>query len=98
MAKAAVRADLGETLDRLRALAPQVTLDLEVGVDVLAERGDLGIGQVTHLRVGRQAERSADLARSWLADAVDVGQPDLEPLRVREVDACLLYTSDAADE
>ena len=38
MADAAVRADLAEALDRLRALAAQVALDLEVRVDVLAER------------------------------------------------------------
>src|SRR6266498_3849845 len=37
VADAAVRADLAETLDGLRALAPQVALDLEVRVDVLAQ-------------------------------------------------------------
>jgi hypothetical protein len=82
-----VRADLGEALDRLRALPAKIALDLEVRVDVLAELRDLFLGQVADLRVLREAERSADLARGRLADTVDVGQPDLEPLLVGEVDA-----------
>src|SRR5581483_4328801 len=74
--EAAVRTDVGEPLDRLLALAAEVSLDLELPVDVVAE-----------LRGGREAERGCDLARRGLADAVDVGQPDLEPLLVREVDS-----------
>src|SRR3954468_21355617 len=46
-----IRANLGEALDRLRALAAQVALDLEVRVDVLAELRDLVLGQVADLRV-----------------------------------------------
>src|SRR2546423_8738731 len=89
--QAAVRADLGEPLDRLLALAPQVALDLELSVDVVAELRDLVVGEVADLRVGREPERARDLPRRRLADAVDVGQPDLEPLLVGEVhsgDAC----------
>src|SRR5215472_8420245 len=41
VADAAVRADLGEPLDRLLAVAAQVTFDLELGVDVVAELRDL---------------------------------------------------------
>src|SRR5207249_2616723 len=57
----AVRADLAETLDRLRALAPQVTLDLQVVVDVLAQLRDLVVREVADLRVGIQVERARDL-------------------------------------
>src|SRR5919198_753548 len=88
---AAVGADLAQPLDRLRALATEVALDLEVLVDVLAQLRDLLVGEVTDLRVLREAERRADLARGRLADAVDVGQPDLETLLIRQVhsgDAC----------
>src|SRR5919198_5868782 len=46
----AVGADLAQALDRLRALAAQVPLDLEVLVDVLAELLDLLVGEVTNLR------------------------------------------------
>src|SRR5207302_84577 len=72
---------------RLRPLATQVPLDLEIGVDVVAELGDLLVGQVAHLRVGREAERGADAARGRLADSVDVREANLEPLLVGQVDA-----------
>src|SRR5262249_14733897 len=75
-----VGAYLGQALDRLRPVAPQVALDLELRVDVVAELRDLVVGEVADLRVGTEAERGGDLARRRLADAVDVGQPDLEPL------------------
>src|SRR5581483_582430 len=52
VAQAAVGADLRQPLDRLRALAAQVALDLVVLVDVLAELRDLFLGEVAHLRVG----------------------------------------------
>src|SRR5262245_26249616 len=88
MPQSAVRADLGQALDRLRPLAAKVALDLVVAVDVLAELRDLVLGEVADLRVRREPERHADLARARLPDAVDVGQPDLEPLLVGEIDAC----------
>jgi hypothetical protein len=84
---APVGADLGQPLDRLLAVATEVALDLELRVDVVAELRDLLVGQVTDLRVRAQAELGGDLARRGLADPVDVGQPDLEPLLVREVDS-----------
>ena len=93
MADPAVGADLGEALDRLLALAPQVALDLEVPVDVGAELRDLLVGEVLDLRVRVEAELGRDLARGRLADSVDVRQPDLEPLLVGEVDA-----GDACDD
>ena len=50
MPEAAVRADLGQALDRLRALAAQVALDLEVPVDVLAELRDFLVCEIAKLR------------------------------------------------
>jgi hypothetical protein len=87
VADAAVRADLGEALDRLLPVAAEVTFDLEVRVDVVAELRDLFVGEVLDLRVRVEAELGGDLARGRLADPVDVGQPDLEPLLVRKVDS-----------
>jgi hypothetical protein len=87
MADPAVRADLGEPLDRLLPVAAQVALDLELRVDVVAELRDLFVRQVLDLRVRVEAELRSDLARGRLADPVDVGQPDLEPLLVRKVDS-----------
>jgi hypothetical protein len=87
VADAAVGADLGEPLDRLLPVAPQVALDLEVRVDVVAELRDLFVGEVLDLGVRAEAELDGDLAGGRLADSVDVGQPDLEALLVREVDS-----------
>jgi len=87
VADAPVGADLGQSLDRLLPVAAQVTLDLEIRVDVVAELRDLFVGEVLDLRVRVEAELGGDLARRGLADSVDVGQPDLEPLLVRKVDS-----------
>jgi hypothetical protein len=87
VADAAVGADLGEALDRLLPVTAEVTLDLEVRVDVVAELRDLFVRQVLDLRVRVEAELRGDLARGRLADPVDVGQPDLEALLIREVDS-----------
>src|SRR5919201_6183906 len=88
MADAAVRADLLQTLDRLRALTPQIALHLEVRVDEGAELRDLLVGEVAHLLVGREPELGADAPRARGADAEDVRQPDLEPLLTRKVYSC----------
>ena len=87
MAHTAVRADLLQALDRLRALTAQISFDLIVLVNVVAELGDLVFCEVTDLGVRGEAERCADLLRGRLADSEDVRQPDLEPLLVRQVDA-----------
>src|SRR5262245_25343339 len=87
MADAPVRTDLLEPLDRLRALTPQLSLDLEVRVDVPLKLRRLLVGEVLDLRLGREPEIDADLARGRGADAVDVRQPDLEALLVGEVDS-----------
>jgi hypothetical protein len=87
VADAPVRADLGEPLDGLLPVAAQVALDLELGVDVVAELGDLFVGQVLDLRIRVETELGGDLARGRLADPVDVRQPDLEALLVRKVDS-----------
>src|SRR4029450_13646536 len=92
--KPAVRADLGEALHRLAALAAQVTLDLKVAVDVLAKLRDLGIGEVADLLGRRQTRRLADLQRRRAADAEDVREPDLEALVTRKVyagDSCHVF-------
>src|SRR5262245_53118557 len=91
MTDSTVRADLAEALDRLRALAAQISFDLKVLVDVLTELRDFVVGEVANLRVGVEPELGGDLLRGRLADPVDVREPDLESLLVGEVhsrDAC----------
>src|SRR6266540_338597 len=68
MAEALVAADLDLALDVRRDLAAEVTLDLEVLVDVGAQLRDLVLGQVAHTRVRRDAHRFADLFRACATD------------------------------
>src|SRR4051794_39936362 len=86
MTQALVATDLHLALDVLRDVAPQVTFDLEVGVDVGADAVDLFVGEVTHPGVGVEAELGDDLLRGRLPDAGDVGEADLQPLLARDVD------------
>ncbi len=87
MAQAAVGADLLEALDGLGALAPQVAFLREVSLDRLAQLDDLVLGQVAHLAVRLDAHLSQELVGGRAANAVDVGQPNLDALVQRDVDA-----------
>ena len=80
VAHALVGADLDLALDVLGDVAPQVTFDPEVLVDVHPDAIDLVVGQVPHTGVRVQAEVGAHLERRRSPDAEDVGERDLEPL------------------
>ena len=87
MAKAAVRADLLEALDVERDLAAQVALDLVAPIDDLAQPVHLVLGQVADPGVAIDVGLDEDLLGSRQADAVDVGERDLDPLLAGDVDA-----------
>ena len=82
-----VAADLHLPLDVLGDVPAQVALDLQVGVDVVAEPGDLLVGQVPDPGVGAGLGGRADLLRGRPADAEDVGEGDLQPLLAGDVHA-----------
>src|SRR3712207_1487080 len=86
VAQAAVAADLHQALDVLRALAAKVALDGQVRVDVVAELADLVLGEVAHVGVRVDPACRQRRARLGVADAVDVGQPDLGSLVEGDVD------------
>src|SRR5665647_1679209 len=88
VADALVAADVHEPLDVLRALAPQIALDRDVAGDRVAQPHDLFFGEVADLGVGVDAHYGQDLVGRGPADAVDVREPDLDPLLRRDVDAC----------
>ncbi len=87
MAEAAVAADLGEALDRLGALAAQVTLDRQLAVDDVAQAGDLVIGEIPDVGVLVDVEIREQALRSRASDPVDLGETDLYPLVERDVDS-----------
>src|SRR4051794_1972960 len=82
-----VAADLDLAPDVGGDLAAEVTLDLEVALDVVAELDEVVVAQVAHAAVGADARSRERLVRAGAPDAVDVGERHLEPLLAGEVDA-----------
>src|SRR5207244_13179948 len=80
VADPAIAADLRQALDRLAAITPEVALPLKLRVDERAEPRDLLVREVAHLLVRVELELLADLPGRRRPDAVDVREPDLEPL------------------
>src|SRR4051812_12792415 len=68
-------------------LPAQVTLDAEVLVDVVAQLQQVLAAQVPPPDVGADPGRGGRLLGVALADAVDVGERDLQPLLAGQVDA-----------
>ena len=85
--QALVAADLDLAANVGLHLAAQVTLDLEVGFDVVAQVGQLVVGQVLGAQVPVNAGGCQDLVGSGTSDAEDVRQRDLHPLIARQIDA-----------
>src|SRR6201999_3036730 len=85
--QAFVAADLDLPADVGVDLAPQVTLDAVVRLDVVAELDHVLVGQVLDAEVRADARGLQQLLGAGTADAVDVGQRDLHPLFAGEVDA-----------
>ena len=87
MTQTLVAADLDLAADVRGDLAAEVALELEVALEVVAEGDELGVVQVLHAEVRADAGRGQRLLGAGTADAVDVGERDLEPLLAGEVDA-----------
>ncbi len=87
MADPLIGADLDLALDVLLDIAAQVTLDLELLVDEAANASHLVIGELTHLGARVDPGALADEGGPAVADAVDVGQADGQPLVARQVNS-----------
>jgi hypothetical protein len=86
MPQPAIAAQILETFDVERNLAPQVALDDVVAVDHFADLQDLGVGELRHPPLRRQMHLLHDLPGDLRADAVDVLQRDQDALVGRDVD------------
>src|SRR5437867_10415307 len=86
--EALVAPDLDLPLDVLGHVPAEVTLDLEVPVDVLPDADDLLLGQVADLGPPSDTGAAHDDPGPLGADAVDVAQRDVHPLVAGEVHAC----------
>src|SRR5713226_5857325 len=88
VAEASVAAQVHQPLDVERDLAAQVAFHLEVLLDRLADAVDLVVGQVLRPPGRIDLRQSADLPRRGVADAVEIGQRDLDLLLAGKVNAC----------
>src|SRR6476469_3644786 len=80
-----VAADLDLAADVRLDLTPEVTLDLEVGFDLVAKLDQLLVTERVDPGVRVDAGGSEQLLGAGTADAVDVGECDLDALVAREV-------------
>ena len=87
MAQALVAADLNLAANIGLDLAAQVTLDLVVLVDVILELDQIVFGQILDAHVRVHTGCCKGLRRTSAANAVDVGERNLNPLLAGEVNA-----------
>src|SRR6476661_5058610 len=91
-----VAADLDLAADVRLDLTPEVTLDLEVGFDLVAKLDQLLVTERVDPSVRVDAGGGQELLGAGTADAVDVGECDLDALVAREVntnEACHVAVS-----
>ena len=86
MTEAAIAADLHQALDVHGNLTAQVALNLQVVVNVVTDLTDILFGQVLNARIRIDTGRLDDIVRNLAANAVDIGQGDLNSLLAGQVD------------
>src|SRR5262245_47060522 len=83
--------DFHQALDVHRDLLAEITFHSSLFLDHPADLPDVFLGQILDTDVRTDAGLGQDVVRALPPDAVDVGQPDLDPLGAGKVNAC--YTS-----
>ena len=84
----AIAADLHQPLDVHRDFLAEVALDATHFFDHAADLPHVVLGEVLDADVGAHTRLAEDVAGPLAADAVDVGESNLDPLRARKIDAC----------
>jgi hypothetical protein len=87
MPQPAIAPQIHQPLNAHRDLPPQIALDRVFAVDQLTDSQHLVIRQLMHSPLGRNADLAAYFKRLGRADAMDVGQPDRDPLLIGDIDA-----------
>jgi hypothetical protein len=87
VAQSAIAPEIHQPLDIHCDLPPQVALDGIVAIDNLANAQHVVVCQFVHAPLERNTDPVADLKGLGSADAVDVSEPDRDPLLVRDIDA-----------
>src|SRR3954467_7929595 len=87
MPQPAIAADFHQPLDVHRDLLAEITLDAPLLLDHPADLPDVVFGEILDSDVGADRRGAQDVVRALPADAVNVGEPDLDALRSRKIDA-----------
>ena len=88
MTDATVAADFNQALDIERHFTAKITFDLQVMLNILTQFADFGLGEILYPCVGINADFREHFLRSGQADALDVGQADLNALFSGQVNTC----------
>jgi len=86
VSQATIGADLHKTLDVLAYLTTEVTLDLEVPVNILTKTNSLLFCEILDTGIRVDAGFLQNLGSGGQADTVDVSQANLNALLTREID------------
>ena len=99
MPQPTVAAEIHQSLERQLNLTPKVTFDLISVLDDLSDVHDVLVGQRVNASGPVDLRLLKDLHRSDAADAVDIGQRNVDPLGTRKVNTgytCHFLTPAAA--
>jgi hypothetical protein len=88
MANTLVRTNFDLSLDILRDITAEVTLDLQRAVDEFTNANDLFFGKIANLGCAVDVRTGADRPGGCVADAVDVLQRNVDTLVARKIDSC----------
>src|SRR5262249_29119762 len=86
MTQPAIRAEIHQPLDVYRHEPAQIAFDRIFTVDQFAHPQYFVIGQFVHPPLRWNANTLADLASRSMADAMDISEPDGDPLLIGNVD------------
>ena len=87
MSKTSIASDIHQALDIDLYFLAKISFDPPFILDNLADSGTLFFREITHLHTGFDARLLQNLGSPGSADSVNVGQADIDPLVVRNVDS-----------
>ena len=87
MPPAAIAADLDQPLDVHRDLLAEIALDAALLLEHARDLADIVLGEILDPHVGVDPGGGENHVRAMPADAEDVGEPDLDALGARQIDA-----------
>ena len=88
MADATIAADFDQPFDIERHFTAKIAFNLQVVLNVFTQLADFGLGEILYPCVGIYTDFREHLLRSGQADAVDIGQADLNALFSGQVNTC----------